>query len=787
MKTRYSKWLLLSLVLMLTACEKEVLKKQQNLTDIQFTASMETMHFTDPNMKVYFHNEEWIYWELYDVISVSSDKSTGAPSEGTLVNSTPGSDFEDFNGVFIAPLIEDSKYFLGLHPHNEGNAISAHPDDPNFDEPTLNLYATQPRRNDEKSDVTFARQVFPMVAWYGGSWESGDAPFNLDFHALGGIVRLELFNSTTSATIQNISFEAIDDAYSDNLQLCGPFTVSGFKTNFPFLKSTPGYKDTCKTITLTFGAGGLPLGSGDLRTFYLVLPAMSGTAVTNYHLIMTVQTDRGEFSKKLKVPVRRNGITNMRALGITAWDPSNSTTTAGLAGHGTQERPFKIYTVADLVYLRDCYNSSERKINGQPITEDTYITLMRSDIVLTSSNWHSSSINNFVGHFSDASHAPSRPGITNNSNISLFQEIGSAGHVSGLTVKSNASILTSSTGGISPFCNINRGEMVNCRIANSTATGEVSASYSDLAGIVARNMPGGLIKGCECTANLTTSSSHIAGICLHNSGTISECYITSPITVNAPEVAGICYDNQGLVMDCYFAATIVGSNADWGAIVYSNVTSSSEVKHCYNSGSIVTTKTVGGIVHSVEGGIVNYCWLAGPVHGTQVGGIVHGISDGKIINCYVNNSNADITVTSGSGTRLGGGLVAVVSGGNVENSFVHQIAITGFGATLAGFVASLTGGNIRNCYSYESYTNRFYGSTTLGSAALDDALGVGTTPCYLVGGSQTAVTTVSSSTSGLSGLLSSLNSHTPVDGSSWTDLPPILSNYVVSKGVRARK
>ena len=131
--------------------------------------------------------------------------------------------------------------------------------------------------------------------------------------------------------------------------------------------------------------------------------------------------------------------------------------------------------------------------------------------------------------------------------------------------------------------------------------------------------------------------------------------------------------------------------------------------------------------------------------------------------------------------------MAVVSGGNVENSFVHQIAITGFGATLAGFVATLTGGYIRNCYSYEGYANRFYGSTTLGSAALDDAIGVCTTPCYLVGGSQTAVTTVSSSTSGLSGLLSSLNSHTPVDGSSWTDLPPILSNYVVSKGVRARK
>jgi hypothetical protein len=280
MKTRYSKWLLLSLVLMLTACEKEVLKKQQNLTDIQFTASMETMHFTDPNMKVYFHNEEWIYWELYDVISVSSDKSTGAPSEGTLVNSTPGSDFEDFNGVFIAPLIEDSKYFLGLHPHNEGNAISAHPDDPNFDEPTLNLYATQPRRNDEKSDVTFARQVFPMVAWYGDP-DGSSHQYNLDFHALAGIVRLNLFNNSGNCkTLRTVTIRS-----REGWQLKGPFTVVNYKTEDPYL--TGASSDLGKDSVLTIFCGdvdnpetGRRFNAGDLLTFYVVLPALAGRNVS---------------------------------------------------------------------------------------------------------------------------------------------------------------------------------------------------------------------------------------------------------------------------------------------------------------------------------------------------------------------------------------------------------------------------------------------------------------------------------------------------------------------------
>ena len=768
------------LLLTVTACEKEG-PDNRDLREVQFNATLEALQNDASGAKVYLENEEWIYWELGDEISVGSNLTTAAPhAVGTLVNATPGSDYEDFNGVFVAPLPVDSKYFLGMHPCNPKNVIigSGSSSDANFTNPAIDLCKTQPRRPGDKADITFARQVFPLVAWYGGEWS--DRPYNLDFHALGGIMRIDLFNSTAStASINSIVFHTLAD--SPCQQLCGPFFVRNYKTNFPYLESPASYDDSCHYLTLTFGSEGLSFSPDALKSFYVVLPATSGTGISKYHLEMTVNATVGgvakSFTKNLSVSTRRNGITHMNALGVTDWNDA-STINYGLVGHGTQARPFKVYTVDDLLYLRSCYNSVERKINGQPITEDTYIALMRSDIVLTTANWHSSSITNFVGHLSDASHAPSHPGITNNSEIPIFQDIASTGHVVGITVKSNSSIIASSTEGVSPFCNINRGEMRNCRIDNDiTGVPMMSSSYSDLCGIAVQNLAGGVIIGCECKANMTCASTHVAGICLHNSGTISESYVTASLTMSAPVVAGICYDNRGIVEDCYFSASIVSSTSDWGGIVFSNGTGG-QVRHCYNSGSITTTGTLGGIVHSVSNGTVNYCWLVGTLQAPQVGGIVHNISGGKIINSYVNNAYASIVSTASGGTRLAGGMAAVVSGGSVENSYVHNISITGFGATLGGFVASLTGGTVRNCYSYESYTNHLYGSTTLSGSALDNALGVGTDPCYLVNGSQTGVTYVSPSASGLSGLLSSLNSHVPSGGVNWEDTPPILQAYI---------
>ena len=96
-------------------------------------------------------------------------------------------------------------------------------------------------------------------------------------------------------------------------------------------------------------------------------------------------------------------------------------------------------------------------------------------------------------------------------------------------------------------------------------------------------------------------------------------------------------------------------------------------------------------------------------------------------------------------------------------------------------MGTVSGGRIVNCYAYES-NNTFYGSRTSGTL----------TNCYLVGGSQNRVTSVTSevaaSSDASTGLTAILNKNRTTDASSltpqlngsraWvlTDGTPILSN-----------
>ncbi len=811
---KLSKWLcIMGLLLLTAACEKEDFPK--NLKSMQFNSSIEALTSSD-NSKVFLYKEQWVFWELGDQISIGSDLSTGTPQVGDLVNASPGTDFENFNGVFIAPLPEGSTYFLGLYPQDPNNYIDGSPSSNTFDYVKIYLPAEQPRTpyGGTDEDLTFARKVFPMSAWIGDPWNAEHPnPYQLDFHALGGIVRIQLYNiSGSDATIKNIQFVSRDGSgvpgagsgsgYTDgNLQLNGLFDVRNYKTATPWLVPTEPTTtdDAKKTITLTFGDGlafnSSSAGEGDIKTFYLVLPALGDNNFsTVYKLQMTINATVGgtpkTFTKNFNVSVRRRGITNMRALGVNSW--ATPTVTTGLAGNGTADRPFKIYTLADMQYLRDHYNG-DRKLNGQPIDENTHIVLMRSDITLGELNW-TSAIQDFVGFFDDSTHAKPQPGIKNVSNVPIFQNINAGGHVRHLTVKTdNTVITTTSTTGVSPFCNVNKGLIELCVV-----TGSVRASDADLAGLAGQNLEGGIIRGCACEASLTVTAGHkAAGICLNNSGrdasnnlsTITGCYATGSLTVNAPEAAGICYGNNAVVRDCYFSATVSGS-ARWGGIVYQN---SATVEHCYASTatSLTTTATVGGIVHTLDNGTVNDCWMEGNVQGSSAGGVAYNVIGGKIINCYVDGSGISPTVRATGGSGVAGGLVATLSGAGskVENSYVYDITI--YGNTKGGLIGTITGGNVTNCYSYESYAQLFYG-TKSGTPTLSRCYAVDPMSAQDGVTSVTSAKAVAASGTPTGALIDLLNADTrPTGGYTWTfpigliNVPPILSTST-SKHARWR-
>jgi hypothetical protein len=92
---------------------------------------------------------------------------------------------------------------------------------------------------------------------------------------------------------------------------------------------------------------------------------------------------------------------------------------------------------------------------------------------------------------------------------------------------------------------------------------------------------------------------------------------------------------------------------------------------------------------------------------------------------------------------------------------------------VGGIAGVVTGGTMNNCYSSESF-HTFYGTTARATY----------TYCYLIGGSQTGVTTYTGDRSYVT-LTSDLNAHVAGDYKGWQQNPantlPILNAYTVSK------
>ena len=752
----------LMLALLPTACRKE-----KAIADRQFSfnATIEQPTATDGDAKVYLEGEHFIIWEHDDEVSIGSNMTTSGTEGGRAwLSSATGSDWENYNGLFLAELPEGSKYFLALHPVSDNNVIRATGGtSADFDLIRIELPSVQPYRDDARADYTFDKQVFPMVAWYGGEWDnSPNTPFNLDFHSLGAIVRLQFVNKTGSdANIKKIEIT------SENRQLCGMFTVNNYKTNNPYLTAT----DNSSNRMVTIDCENVSFPQNDLKTFYFVVPAIAGRETSTANTMTArVYNSSGQYCEmRFSVKTRRNGITYMQALEINSW--TSGSMSPSISGNGTEERPFKVYDIKDLQYLRDCYNNVARTINGQPITADTYVKLMRSDIELTQDNWVVG-IRNFEGHFL-STNQQSNPGITNSCrNVPLFESIGANGEVTGLTVKSSVTFNLSNEIGVSPFCTQNDGRIIDCAVTTKPNSSDQTLSiFSHLAGICVTN--NGTIQGCRCTAKVEVQSSkNFAGICLHNNGTISGCLVSNLTLTANGKSAGICYENNlgGTVQDCYFATGISGSNSDWGGIVYDN---NGTVKHCYMSatGYIYTSKSVGGIVRNNLKGQVNYCWVAGPLRGKNVGGIVDSLVTGQVVNCF-NQSTAMLTVTDA--TSACGGLVAYMKAGSIENSYVKDITITrqNNSAVVGGVVGVVTGGSANNCYSSESF-HTFYGTTARATY----------TNCYLIVGSQALITTYAGDRN-YATLCGDLNAHVTGDYKGWQQSPantlPILNAYTVT-------
>ena len=689
------------LLALITGCTKES-------SSFRFLAEAETPAGLGDD-KTYLENENLVYWETTDTIDAwRVGENTKVPLVFQGGSSNP-------KAMFL-PLDASTKFegngttFVALFPHNNSNSYNG--SQPQVVFPSAQGYV---------DDHTFGHTACPMAAYGGevtGEVMDGEQVVRMVFHNLCGLVRIQLRNSQDAKTLKRIRFTS-----TDGKKLSGLFNVNSIETYNPYVAATSSARDTVSITKI-----GQTLGN-DLLTFYLPLPALSGTLAASYSITMQVVASDGSqdyfMKKNFTVPIRRNGITMMPSITIDSWGYSESESGSGiigLAGNGTHERPFLIYTVEDLVKVRDAFKKSQT-LNGVAVTStNSEFRVMRSDIILTPQNW-TEGISQFRGSFIYAANQNSNPGIENNTDIPLFESITANGTVQNVVVRGSHSWADATTS-FSPLCRLNEGRMANCRVSDNASyvLSDPGTGSVGVAGICVTNS--GTISGCGCRATL--SAPEVAGICLENtaSGKIVACYTSSPMHTNignsyAAYAAGICYLNVGEVKDCYFASNINAPVAtQWGGIVYQNGVGGT-VTHCYvdASGIIQSTTSIGGIVHTMTGGVVDNCWndadlmnvQQGPITG-GLGGIVFSLQGGEVRNCIRYRPTGSFTCT---GQGVVGGCVARMSGDAIVRNcaFYGDMALSS--VTVKGtLVGSVSGGTIENTYGWQTAAgsaSNFYG------------------------------------------------------------------------------
>ena len=743
----------LLLVGSMSACQKKV--------SVSFGGQMENVQSIDSSgAKTYLsHAEEWVLWEAGDEIRVV--EGTNTDYNDFRIVSGEGSLYAFFRGEAT----EGSKKRYAFSPKSLYKTRSG-------DVFTITLPAEQPYRTvaDPATDPdhSFAPNVLPMVSFANSSLE--DLEFY--FHPVCGIMRLQFFRSAaTEVTINSIDIESKD------MQLSGDFTLKAsnaigspvIEDPEPFVqpKASPSEADKKVTITgINQTIGGSQ--SSNLCTFYVPLPStkdLTANVSTNtdgsmtqdtYTLLVTVHgTQSGnpvKCSKALKVNIHRSNLTMLRALDLTTWvhDDGNSTIAGSvdvsLVGCGTKDRPFQIYTADDLVRVRNAFSSANPTVNGQPVVgydpdakvEPTYFKITRSDIVLMTqaaydalddsdplqaavkakaAPW-TSGINNFKGVMYFATSAAYSGGITNNSDQPLFQSVSANGRLEEIYVKGTMSNLNMTTDIFSPLCHTNNGYIIDCHNRCNVSVSASSASSKYLAGICAIN--NNVIEGGANDANLSTSTSNVAGICYRNnaSGKIMGSFALSRAVPSGVNIAGVCFENYGLVKDCLISSNVnpVRSSGNWGVIVFENK-SGATVENCRSAGALVytTTGSIGGICHTNYGTVCNSSNTVTLVGASgSIGGVVAVQEAGEIYNC---DSEGDHYIEGSTNNRTAdnaGGIVGWLKGGTVKNCYNHcRVGLATNSGGVVGRVEMPSYTSTRpleNCWS--GYGHKFKGTTS---------------------------------------------------------------------------
>lgn len=244
------------------------------------------------------------------------------------------------------------------------------------------------------------------------------------------------------------------------------------------------------------------------------------------------------------------------------------------------------------------------------------------------------------------------------------------GHFNGNGFKiSNIKINTISVG--TEYTGLFGATSVDAIIENLTIDGTITGN-SNIGGIVGQNL--GVISNCknyaEIKAQANSQLSNYGGICGFNRGTISFSANFGTIIGHGPNTGGIVGENsEGTIEKSLNAGTITSDFYSAGGIAGNNDAS---IKESFNSGSISSYSTVGGIAGSnAATGSIENTYNTGIINASNsIAGGISGSNEGIIYNSY---NAAAISSPSQIGA-ISGYVPAIVS---IENCFSSEQRFSG--------------------------------------------------------------------------------------------------------------
>lgn len=543
----------LATAMVFTACQKD--DNSDNNDNGLVSFNLEIGNYDGAgNTKMYVDASRYTHWTSGDQVKINNDACPVDVSKAQITGVTASS----YGYTAVYPASIATSYF--------GATTTSF----NVTLPTTQTYSVDGSGNQIISA--------PMVA------RCNAGSNTLTFQNLCSLLKVTINNNRTEdIEMHNITVT------SSNGNLSGVATISNATTTPSFAMGTG--VNSYNYVTLSFSSE--TVSQGTSKDYYVVLPAFNESDITIS--IFATSTGNLELSKTASdATLSANTIVQGPVLSLD-----------GVAFIGTEENPYKINNLDDLVAFRT-------KVNSGTTYEGLFVKVM--DDIDCGSSWTpiGTSSNYFKGTFDG-----------NNKTITYVIPSTTAGYLGLFGYTQNAIIKnlnvdatitqTGSNGNIGGIVARQEGGT----ITNCTATGTITSTYNYIGGIVGRNGSYGhdsfsnTISSCTSSVNITSSKSnlnYIGGILgyFYTTGIVSNC--TASGNIYAPEetgtyVGGIVGNTTGTtsVATCSFIGCVRASGYV-GMIAGSRVSNSVTISSCtYSAVNAGTTYKGVGVYNNRTG------------------------------------------------------------------------------------------------------------------------------------------------------------------------------------------